>query len=291
MTAIPLLPPGHGNLAGDHGWPCDDQLVPLSEDDEDAMLRHYREQDEGARLSRSGHGRLELLRTRELLTRFLPAPPCRVLDVGGGTGVHASWLADHGYEVHLVDPVSHHLETAAKCGTFSVAQGDARHLEEPAGSADGVLLLGPLYHLVTEADRLLALREAFRVLRPDGVLFAAAISRYMALLDWASTGELTEDIAARLQAVIATGRHDPSLGFTPAFFHRPEELAGELAIAGFRTVRVLGVEGPAWTAVDAAGPERAPAYLAAAVLCARLTEEDPALLPCSAHLLAIGRCG
>lgn len=255
------------------------------------MLRHYEEQDEGARLFRSGHGRLELLRTRELLGRFLPSAPCRVLDVGGGTGVHASWLAGRGYDVHLVDPVPHHLETAARYGTFTVAQGDARDLAEPDRSVGAVLLLGPLYHLVSAADRLLALREAFRVLRGGGVLFAAAISRYMALLDWASSGELNVDVAAKLEFVIATGQHDPSLGFTPAFFHTPAELAAELDTAGFQQVRILGVEGPAWTAVDAAGPDREQAYLAGALLCARLTEADPALLAASGHLLGIGRCG
>lgn len=272
------------------GRSCDDR--PMGHrDDHEAMLRHYDEQDEGARLLRSGHGRLELLRTRELLERFLPSPPCRVLDVGGGTGVHASWLAGRGYDVHLLDPVPRHVEEAGRHGAFTATLGDARSLPEPAGSVGGVLLLGPLYHLVSAADRLTALREARRVLERDGVLLAAAISRYMALLDWAASGELTAEVAARLSAVIATGRHDPSLGFTTAFFHTPAELAAELAAAGFQEVRVLGIEGPAWAAVDAAGPERWESYLPSALLAARLTEGDPALLPSSAHLLAVGRCG
>jgi methylase of polypeptide subunit release factors len=56
-------------------------------------------------VSRSPHNRLELLRTRELLQRQLPSSPAVVLDVGGGTGVHAAWLAGRGYRVHLVDLV------------------------------------------------------------------------------------------------------------------------------------------------------------------------------------------
>lgn len=59
--------------------------------------------DEGSRLTSSADGRLELLRTQELLRRFLPEAPARVLDVGGGTGVHARWLVADGYEVRLVD--------------------------------------------------------------------------------------------------------------------------------------------------------------------------------------------
>ena len=66
---------------------------------------------------------------------------------------------------------------------WSATLGDARKLAFPDRSADAVLLLGPLYHLTERADRLAALREARRVLRPGGVVFAAAISRFASLLD------------------------------------------------------------------------------------------------------------
>jgi SAM-dependent methyltransferase len=42
---------------------------------------------------------------------------------------------------------------------------------------DGVLLLGPLYHLQAPADRSAAVAEAARILKPGGVLFAAGINR------------------------------------------------------------------------------------------------------------------
>jgi 2-polyprenyl-3-methyl-5-hydroxy-6-metoxy-1,4-benzoquinol methylase len=48
---------------------------------------------------------LELARTKEMIRRFLPEPPALVLDVGGGAGRYAAWLAALGYEVHLIDPV------------------------------------------------------------------------------------------------------------------------------------------------------------------------------------------
>lgn len=251
------------------------------------MLEHYVTQDEATRLTRSGHGRMELLRTRELLARHLPAPPARVLDVGGATGVHAVWLAERGHDVHLVDPVPLHVARAASHGGFTVAEGDARSLAEPDASADAVLLLGPLYHLVEEADRLRALVEARRVLRPGGLVAAAAIGRYMSLLTYCADGDLDPDRMRRLLPTLQTGRYDPSLDFTDAYFHRPEELAAELTRAGFEGVRVFGVEGPAWTAVDAAGPD-AEGHLQAALLCARALEEDAVMLPMSAHLLAVG---
>src|SRR5207244_9616974 len=109
-----------------------------------------------------GASRIEFARTKELLQRVLGPPPADVLDVGGGPGAYAAWLAGLGYRVHLVDPVQLHVdqatEAASRAGhSFTAALGDARHLEEADESFDGVLLLGPLYHLVQRADRVRAL--------------------------------------------------------------------------------------------------------------------------------------
>jgi hypothetical protein len=61
--------------------------------DPEVRAFYAQEYDEDARLRSQPHGVLERVRTQELLARFLPPPPARVLDVGGGTGVHAEWLA------------------------------------------------------------------------------------------------------------------------------------------------------------------------------------------------------
>ena len=87
------------------------------------------------------------MRTVELLGRVLPAPPARVLDVGGGTGIHARWLARDGYDVTLVDLMAEHVERAATIEGVHASVGEARSLAAPDASFDVVLLLGPLYHL------------------------------------------------------------------------------------------------------------------------------------------------
>src|SRR4051794_19864239 len=138
---------------------------------EPEILGHYEEGRERARLTSAPS--LELLRTQVLLRRHLPPPPARVLDIGGGAGVHAAWLADDGYRVHLVDPVPLHVQQAAEHGGFSAALGDARELAEDDDTADATLLLGPLYHLTEAAERLRALREAKRVTVPGGPVAAA----------------------------------------------------------------------------------------------------------------------
>src|SRR5436305_12660301 len=52
------------------------------------ILTHYGEGAEQPRLL-AGTSRLELTRTQLLLPRFLPRPPARLLDVGGGPGAYA----------------------------------------------------------------------------------------------------------------------------------------------------------------------------------------------------------
>lgn len=75
------------------------------------ILDYYGEGKEEGRLKAS-LGRLEQIRTWNIIDRHLPQAPSRVLDAGGGTGVYALPLAGRGYHVHLVDPVPLHVERA-----------------------------------------------------------------------------------------------------------------------------------------------------------------------------------
>jgi len=111
----------------------------------DPLRRFYaHDYDEDVRLARSPHGRLEFARTVELIRRVLPAPPGRVLDVGGGTGVHARWLAEAGFDVVLVDLMPEHVTQAARVGGVDAMVGHARALALADDQFDVVLLLGPM---------------------------------------------------------------------------------------------------------------------------------------------------
>jgi SAM-dependent methyltransferase len=246
---------------------------------------------EADRLARSGHGRLEFLRTQELLRRWLP-PASVVLDVGGATGAHARWLASDGHRVTLVDPVEEHVQQAAAIGTIEAVVGDARHLDQPDASVDVTLLLGPLYHLVEAADRGQALAEAARVTRPGGLVVAAGINRYAGLLEWGSSGRLSEAVERECIEAFETGRsYDNPNGFTNAYFHHADELTAEFAAAGLADIETLGVEGPAVTVLHLATPEEADTLLPSAIRLARRLEADPRLISASFHFLARGTVG
>jgi SAM-dependent methyltransferase len=147
------------------------------------IRRYYESGIERDRLATDGPGRLEFLRTWDILGRTLPEPPARILDVGGATGVYAGPLAAAGYDVQVVDPVRAHVTAAGALPGVTAVEGDARQLPVPDACFDAVLLLGPLYHLTDRADRLTAWREAARAVRPGGVVIGAVISRFASLFD------------------------------------------------------------------------------------------------------------
>jgi ubiquinone/menaquinone biosynthesis C-methylase UbiE len=264
----------------------------------DDLQSFYAACDESARLA-TGVFRLELERTRELLAARLPPSPAVVLDVGGGPGVHARWLAGLGYEVHLVDIVPRHVEQALAKDTggpplASAAVGDARRLVRADSSVDVALLLGPLYHLPEPGDRRAALAEALRVLRPGGLLAAAGISRFVSLLGvLAQAGRPTPDALAIVDEDLCTGRHvnttDSLEWFTRAYFHRPEELRAEVTDAGFGEVDVVGLEGPFWIAAAFEALWQDETGRTTAMRWARAVEREESLLGVSAHILAFAR--
>jgi SAM-dependent methyltransferase len=243
---------------------------------------------------------LELLRTRVLLERYLPPPPARVLDVGGAAGVYSSWLAGRGYTVHLIDPVPLHVEQAralAADGTghaFTAALGDARDLAEADASRDAVLLFGPLYHLVERADRLRALAEAGRVVRPGGVVVATVISRYASLMDGFFRGFLERPgFAARTLVTLQRGSHrnpqrDEDL-FTTSYFHTRDDLAAEVAACGLELTAILPVQGPLHWAPGIKDRLADPGQRQLILDVLAEMEGDPAITGLSAHLLAIAR--
>ena len=263
------------------------------------ILAYYSRGLERDRLA-SGRQRIEFLRIWDLLERCLPAAPATVVDVGGGAGVYAIPLASAGYEVHLVDPVPLHVEQAAaaarQAGTplASISAGDARDLAIADDSADAVLLLGPLYHLTSREDRMAALREARRILRPGAIVVAKALSRFYPVFEELAGGmPASPEGLAGTARFLADGQYrnpggDPAY-FTTSYFHRPEELADELKDAGLELRHLVAASGSVKLLPGLSQLLDIPEARDHLLSVLRLLEAEPSLLGISQNFVAIAQ--
>ena len=261
------------------------------------ILKYYRDRwDEDARI-RSGLHEIELIRTQEIVHRYLPNGTLKILDVGGGSGVHAEWLLEDGHEVHLIDPVSRHIEQASTqldgIGRFTAEVGDARELAFDDDTFDAVLLLGPLYHLTEHADRLQVWREARRVTKRGGLVFAVGISRFAPIPVGLAEGLVFDKLFMKLiERTLSDGQHrnPPEREFfTTAFFHHPDELRQEPIDAGWTVLAILGVEGFAGILPQLEQYWDDPQKRAIIVEMARATEAEPTLLGIGPHIMVVAR--
>ena len=146
----------------------------------------YSHYDEDGRLSKK-HGSVEFLTTMRYIGKYIK-PGDRVLEVGAGTGRYSHALARQGYTVDAVELIGHNIDVfqndTQPGENISITQGNALDLSAFSDNTyDITLLLGPLYHLYTKEDKRQALREAIRVTRPGGVIFAAYVISDGCLLD------------------------------------------------------------------------------------------------------------
>lgn len=146
----------------------------------------YNHYDEDSRLLFQ-HGSVEFLTTMRYIEKYLKHGD-KVLEIGAGTGRYSHALARRGHPVDAVELVAHNIEVFRQNTrpgeSVTIAQGNALDLSAFADNAyDVTLLLGPLYHLYTQDDKRRALREAIRVTKPGGVVFAAYVISDGCLLD------------------------------------------------------------------------------------------------------------
>jgi SAM-dependent methyltransferase len=248
-----------------------------------------------------GLGPLEFERNKELIGRFLPKASSFVIDVGGGPGIYAEWLAGMGQQVHLIDPVSKHIQQAKKRAAklkrpFKAALGEARLLDFPDQAADIVIEHGPLYHLQRRADRVNALKEAYRVLKPGGIMLGFAINHSVSTLTGLLNGMIHDDQFYNMCAdELKTGLHNPPAawpGILPeAFFHKPNELLVEVAEACFTGIELFAVEGMIWLDAKYFESRSNPDKKEKMMNLLKATEQSIELLCFSPHMMVCGRKG
>ena len=140
------------------------------------LNNYYFQHDESGRLQ-SKHGMVEYLTTMRYLSKYLQ-PGMRIIEIGAATGRYSHALARQGYRVDAVELIDHNIEifknNTSDGEDITVTQGNALDLSDfNSETYDITLLLGPMYHLFTEKEKLKALFEAIRVTKTGGIVFAA----------------------------------------------------------------------------------------------------------------------
>ena len=259
----------------------------------------YSHEIEGNRLQQELF-KLEGIRTKEIIERYLPNSKLEILDVGGGAGYYSFWLTDKGHEVSLVDlsPVNISLvkkhAIASGISLNKIEIGDATKLNFPDEKFDIVLLLGPLYHLIDRSERITAISEAKRVLKPGGILLSAIISRYASLFDGFQRDLVNDDEFFNiLKGDLNTGIHRNDTGnlefFTTAYFHTPDEIRNEILESGLKFEKFIPVESFGWIVPDFIHKQHDPVYMKKLLDIIRTLETKEDLVIMSPHIITVAR--
>ena len=257
-----------------------------------------------SRLVKDPYHMLEFRVTLHYLAKHLP-PAGHILDIGGGPGRYCIALARKGYTVTLADVSTELLRIAEKefrkaramSRVAGIAKADARDLSMyPDESFDGVLALGPIYHLVRERDRARAMDEIVRVARKGAPVFISAISKFgvyrTLLISPEFQHELTDSgIIRGLRRGVNLARWYKEPGaFPDAWFCTPQQLKDLAEAHGLRTLEMAACEGLSSHHREATNRlHRNRAAWRTWMGFILKTSNEPSIIGSSEHFLYIGR--
>jgi ubiquinone/menaquinone biosynthesis C-methylase UbiE len=216
----------------------------------DEVVQYYGNYNENGRIDKYP---IEFIRSKEIISRYLPSTPIKIVDLCGASGHYAYWLAKMGHEVHLMDLSEKHIEETVSnkekynVELSSIRQGDARKTEYKNGTFDMVLLMGALYHLHEKEDRIKCIKETHRILKKGGIAVFSYISRYASILDGFTKDLINDPLYLEImEKDYFTGIHK-NVGetkyFTNAYFHTTKEIYDELLYLNYKDIVVYAVEG------------------------------------------------
>lgn len=241
--------------------------------------------DENRRLNHSKSAQVEFLTTVRYVEKYLK-PNGKILDLGAGAGEYSTFFAEKGYEVDSLELSDENIkafrEKIKPEWKLNLKQGNALDLSEYSEETyDIVLLMGPLYHLKSNEDKMKVIQEAKRVCKKDGLIFFAFINHDMVFLT-----ELSYD-----QNYFTSGDYDHEtmrLHDFPFVFATVSESKNLLETAGIQILHIIAHDGASELMADrinAMDDENYRQYLRYhEMIC-----EKPEMLGMSNHLLYIGR--
>jgi len=246
--------------------------------------------DEWERLSRH---RIEFDITKKYMDEYIEGKGLNIFDIGGGPGRYSFYLADKGHHVSLLDISSKNIKTAkeksAEAGVKLAAyiHADAKDLSLYGKDFDVILLMGPLYHIVSEDERMNALKQAIIHLKPGGIIFASFISKYAPIQDYLKGLHHIDD-TEQIIRYLKDGANSPENGFTTAYFWSPCEARKFMAAAGLKELAFVGVENILCSKENEVNALEEEEYKKWLDICYKLGQ-DSNLFGSSEHFLYVGR--
>ncbi len=267
------------------------------------LVANYYQQRVQREWERLDRYKMEFEVTKKVLSQYMTAPSLKVLDIGGGPGRYSFFLAEKGHKVTLVDLCEDNVLLAKEKSKKlhitleDYVVSDARFLTSiPSNSFDVVLLMGPLYHLIDSDDRSAAIKEAMRVLKPQGIVFASFITpyerlRFIANYNPAYLNKNIENVNAILEQgvqlkPIKVGPQGCS--FCQAHFTKPAEVIPLMEAHKLETLSMHGLEIIGGRPYEVASRLKGEQFKKWVDLNYKLSS-DPTLHACADHLLYVGR--
>jgi len=246
--------------------------------------------------------KMEYYITLKILDKHIRGKNLKICDIGGGPGKYSMFLAKQKHRVMLFDLSEKNIEYAKtlaqkkkiKLDKFVVGNAINLHMFKDE-SFDVVLLMGPLYHLISEIHRKQAIAEARRILTKNGLIFASFINplefvRFIAQHKpkWAKKNSEIIDKVIKYGILEDSVNLNGATYLTRMFFYSPKNFLSFMRNNGFKNVSTYGMETISGRNYDKVNLLKGSAWNWWFDFNWRFCS-DQSLLPLSGHLLYVGK--
>jgi 2-polyprenyl-3-methyl-5-hydroxy-6-metoxy-1,4-benzoquinol methylase len=151
------------------------------------IIRNFYDQNSQQEWDRLDRHPYEFAITTRMMDRYIKMGDS-ILDIGGGPGRYSLHYLQQGNPVTLTDLSQGNIDFALRmakernlplralaCDALDIE----KHLEE---KFDHVFLMGPLYHLLDEAERVQAVKATLATLKPGGILYASFLLMFSGII-------------------------------------------------------------------------------------------------------------
>ena len=219
-------------------------------DDSRDIIRNFYDQNSQQEWDRLDRHPFEFAITTRMMDRYIKAGDS-ILDIGGGPGRYSLHYLEKGNPVTLTDLSQGNIDFAMRLASErelphrSLACDALLIQEHVEDKFDHVFLMGPLYHLLDEAERIQAVKSAMAMLKPNGILYASFLLMFSGIIYFLR--EAPEQVVQPSEKVwLDAVRQQISWGgnaFTRAFFIDQDKVLPFMQQFDLELLHLFGQEG------------------------------------------------